>query len=212
MSLVVKPIEATTVSFEQYYNFIQDAYAERVEQGLHFFCTTLTIDELKMDIEKTGAHTYLGFLDNNPGEIAASVSVAYRYDKEGKYAWFHLVATNNKIKGRGVGTEMLQTMIDMARDNGCHYISLSTATKATSAVKFYEKNGFFKTSYYQLLSWGGYRAYNFRYQIIHPSKWDCRAYRWMVYVLKTPKQVFKTLIKPIYQSYKKIGKWKSEKK
>lgn len=39
-------------SFEEYYNFIQEAYVERVEQGIPFVCTTLSVEGLREDIKK----------------------------------------------------------------------------------------------------------------------------------------------------------------
>lgn len=152
--LIVRPIEETTVFFKQYYDFIQEAYAERVEQGIPFVCTTLSEDDLKKDMEGCGVHTYIGVLEENPEEIASTVSVAYRYNKEGKYAWYHLVATNNKLKGRGIGSQMLLAILDIAREEGCDHVELTTAKKATSAVRFYEKNGFNKIGYYQPLTGG----------------------------------------------------------
>lgn len=155
MPLIVKPIEETTISFHQYYDFIQEAYAERVEQGIPFVCTTLSEDGLKKDMEGCGVHTYIGVMEESPNDIASTISVAYRHDKEGEYAWYHLVATNNRLKGKGIGTQMLRAMIDMAREEGCGHVELTTAKRAVSAVKFYEKNGFNKIGYYQPLTGGG---------------------------------------------------------
>lgn len=52
MSLIVKPFEEMQFSFEEYYNFIQEAYVERVEQGIPFVCTTLSVEGLREDIKK----------------------------------------------------------------------------------------------------------------------------------------------------------------
>jgi len=201
MSLIVKPIEETFVSFNEYYAFIQDAYAERKRQGIHFVCTSLSVDELRDEISSNNARIYLGFLSECPNEIASSISVAYRYDDSEKYAWFHLVATNDKMKGKGVGTHMLHAMIDLAYKNGCSYVSLITAKKAISAVRFYEKNGFFKVSRFRPFR-GGYEGYSYRYQIVHPSKWDNPSYRKMIYILNEPKRIFKLMITPIYRLIK----------
>lgn len=154
-TLIVKPIEATNFTFSQYYSFIQDAYKERVEQGIPFVCTSLSEDELRNDLETNGCTTYIGYeSEKNANEIAATISVAYRNDMDGKYAWFHLVATNNRIKGKGYGTVVLMRLMSLAAEDGCNHIMLSTAQAATSAVNFYLKNGFFIRSKYRPF-WGG---------------------------------------------------------
>ena len=202
MSLIVKSLEESAFSFRQYYDFIQNAYAERIEQGIPFVCTTLNEKELKEDIDSNGCRIYIGFFEEAPSEIAASISVSYRCDKEGKYAWYHLVATNSKLKGRGIGSQMLSTMIDIAVNEKCSHVSLTTAANAISAVKFYLKNGFIIESYTIPLV-GGYKSYVFRYQIKHPSKWDKKWYCKYHYISKIPKQWIKKLTGPIFKFVKR---------
>jgi len=203
MKLQIRKLEETCFSFKEYYDFILNVFAERVEQGIHFACTTMSEQELKNDFNKNGAQIYIGCLDEFPNEIAASISVAYRQDKEGKYAWFHLVSVNNKIKGKGIGTLMLSSMIEKAKKDGCTHISLTTAVNATSAVSFYLRNGFFKEFYHIPLE-GGYNSYVFRYQITHPTKWDVLIYRKYVWVKRFVKQFIKLILRPFFRIKRKL--------
>ncbi len=61
MELIIKPIEETSVTFEQYYDFIQDAYKERVAQGIYFPCTRQTIEEMKAEIVSYNGQIFLAF-------------------------------------------------------------------------------------------------------------------------------------------------------
>ena len=203
VSLFVKPIEDTGISFKQYYDFIQDSYEERIIQGIPFVCTTLTVDELKTDIKKNGCQIFVSSLNKEFTEITSSISVAYRHNHEGKYAWFHLVASNKNNKRLGFGTQMLKTMIEKAKEEGCKYVLLSTAKSANSAVQFYLKNGFFiQSSHFPLR--GGYSSYIFHYQITHPSKWDYAIYRKYQYIISDCKQTAKRLLSFLLKLINKI--------
>lgn len=149
----------------------------------------------------------MGYLNENPGEIAASIGVAYRHNRDGNYAWFHLVATNNKLKGRGIGTQMLKEMIDIAKKNGCDYVSLSTAKKAISAVNFYLKSGFFISGEHVPL-WGGLRVIHFITSLCILQN-GTRYFIENIGTLSRMKQALKRIIVPVYK-IKKNGyerKW-----
>jgi len=52
---------------------------------------------------------------------------------------------DKKLRGRGIGKQTLQRMIDTAREKSFKRIYLETATVLVEAVKLYEKFGFIET-------------------------------------------------------------------
>ncbi|MEM1176363.1 MAG: GNAT family N-acetyltransferase [Pseudomonadota bacterium] len=46
------------------------------------------------------------------------------------------------LRGRGVGRQLVEYAIDVARQQGCHVIQLTTDKQRPEAIRFYEKLGF----------------------------------------------------------------------
>ncbi|EGA91050.1 GCN5-related N-acetyltransferase [Planococcus donghaensis MPA1U2] len=52
------------------------------------------------------------------------------------------VRTSPSVRGRGIGTQLIQWAIQRAKDRGCHLVQLTTDKKRTDALRFYERLGF----------------------------------------------------------------------
>lgn len=52
------------------------------------------------------------------------------------------VRTASSVRGKGVGTELIQWAIKRAKDRGCHLVQLTTDKKRPNALRFYERLGF----------------------------------------------------------------------
>lgn len=55
------------------------------------------------------------------------------------------VRTSSSVRGKGVGTELIQWAIGRAKARGCHLIQLTTDKKRDEALRFYERLGFHAT-------------------------------------------------------------------
>ncbi|GAA0292101.1 GNAT superfamily N-acetyltransferase [Gracilibacillus halotolerans] len=55
------------------------------------------------------------------------------------------VRTSSSIRGKGIGTELIQWAIQRARERGCHLIQLTTDKARDDALRFYKRLGFSAT-------------------------------------------------------------------
>ncbi|MFC5466008.1 GNAT family N-acetyltransferase [Lederbergia graminis] len=52
------------------------------------------------------------------------------------------VRTASLVRGKGIGSMLIQWAIQRAKDRGCHMVQLTTDKKRPEALHFYEKLGF----------------------------------------------------------------------
>lgn len=57
------------------------------------------------------------------------------------------VIVDNGSRGQGVGKQMMQYAMQLAREKGCYKLALSTNVKRTPAHRFYESLGFTRHGY-----------------------------------------------------------------
>lgn len=52
------------------------------------------------------------------------------------------VRTSSSVRGKGVGSKLIQWAIQRAKQRGCHLVQLTTDKKREDALRFYERLGF----------------------------------------------------------------------
>ncbi len=52
------------------------------------------------------------------------------------------VRTSPSVRGKGIGTKLIQWAIDRSKERGCHLVQLTTDKKRGDALRFYERLGF----------------------------------------------------------------------
>jgi len=63
----------------------------------------------------------------------------------GTRAQVESVRITKRLRGQGIGAEMMKWAIDRARQHGCHLMQLTSHGFRTDAHRFYEKLGFTKS-------------------------------------------------------------------
>lgn len=77
----------------------------------------------------------------------ASLSIKNSLWEEGPLANIDEFVVDEEARGQGVGTALLEHMIDFARKSGCTRIELDSAFHRTEAHAFYEHKGFEQRAY-----------------------------------------------------------------
>ncbi len=82
-------------------------------------------------------------------DIAGFCSLAIRNSlwQEARIGTIAEMVVDEPYRKRGIGTALLGTIIDMARQKGCTRIELDSAFDREEAHRFYEKAGFVKRAY-----------------------------------------------------------------
>jgi GNAT superfamily N-acetyltransferase len=77
------------------------------------------------------------------GGIASRVNLYY-----GRYVWVYDLVTTERARSRGHGEKLLRHIEELAREEGCEMVALSSALHRTNAHRFYEeKMGYERASY-----------------------------------------------------------------
>lgn len=53
-----------------------------------------------------------------------------------------ILSLDSKLENRGIGTQLIDLIKEIARSNGCHKIKLITTNDNINALKFYQRRGF----------------------------------------------------------------------
>ena len=89
----------------------------------------LTIVELNGEKVATFHLTFIQYL-NHSGGLRAQVEA---------------VRTDSKYRGRGIGTQVFQYIINRAKEQDCDLVQLTTDKKRSDAIRFYKSIGFSPT-------------------------------------------------------------------
>jgi GNAT superfamily N-acetyltransferase len=83
------------------------------------------------------------------GTIAGFCSLAIKNSlwQEAYIGVLSEMVVDEAFRNRGIGTALLGTIVDMARQRGCRRIELDSAFHRDEAHRFYEKAGFEKRAY-----------------------------------------------------------------
>lgn len=73
------------------------------------------------------------------------VRIDIRY---GKVALIDELIVDENLRGYGIGTKLLNKATEIAKSENCYRLELHSNIKRLEAHKFYESNGFEKSSYY----------------------------------------------------------------
>lgn len=52
------------------------------------------------------------------------------------------VRTSSSVRGKGIGTHLIEWAVQRAKDRGCHLVQLTTDKTRPDALRFYERLGF----------------------------------------------------------------------
>lgn len=82
------------------------------------------------------------------GEVIGTLQLTFTPSisfQGGKRATVESVRVDEKLRGRGIGREMMLWAIDRAREKGCISVQLTTDANRVNAHRFYESLGFKKS-------------------------------------------------------------------
>ncbi|MCB1693409.1 MAG: GNAT family acetyltransferase [Pseudomonadales bacterium] len=84
------------------------------------------------------AHDDLVFVAEDAGDIVGACMAGY----DGHRGWVYAVAVSPEVRGRGVGSLLMDHVIEELRTLGCVKLNLQVRADNESVVKFYESLGF----------------------------------------------------------------------
>lgn len=184
MNVIIKKREEANISYEQIVDLMHASFEERLQQGLNFQCSSMTVDEFKKNTESS---TILVAIDSDSGMFLGFDVVTIKENRKYvKYAVIQDLSISPKVKRCGVGSLLLKEGLRLVNTAGCKYIMSTTAVDAESSVKFHLKQGY-KIIGLDSFPTTNYYSYIFRLYL-QPSIWQnflfCRM-KYVVSYLKT---------------------------
>lgn len=169
MTVIVKRFQDSGVSYSELVELLHDSFKERLEQGLAFTCSSMTVEDY---IEKTDGKQVFVALDCENQNLVGTVTLQFCKDPNGIiYGYHEYLAVSPKAKNNGVGSAMLNSIEEFVKAVRGEYILSDTAVGATSSVKWHLKNGFriVRLKSYESTD---YYSYGFRKQLVPSIFWD----------------------------------------
>ena len=83
------------------------------------------------------------------GKVIGFYSLGFKNSlwQEGHIAYVNEIVVDKSHRGKGIGTALLRTAINTAKEKGCKRIELDSAFQREEAHQFYEESGFEKRAY-----------------------------------------------------------------
>ena len=97
-------------------------------------------------MQNEGYRVFIGLLNDKPVSYAGILIRTNLYDL--KHIWVDDLVTIDSARSKGCGLKMIQFLEELAQQENCQHISLSSGFQRIDAHRFYlEKGGFEKCSY-----------------------------------------------------------------
>ena len=140
MEIIIKYLPETNITFQQIADLQHSAFAERLEQGLRFTCSSMSAKQFEEKME--GGFVFVA-LNKGLDELLGTVTIHKKKDKHGTlYGYLEYLAVHPKAKHSGVATKLAQAWSDLLYEKGAKYVLSDTACGAKSSVNWHLKNGF----------------------------------------------------------------------
>lgn len=153
MEVIVKLLSDTDITYQQVTDLLHAAFEERLEQGLYFTCSSMTVEQFEKKME--GGFVFVA-CEKNSKELLGTVTIHINTDQKGNvYGYHEYLAVSPSVKHAGIGSQLALAWNKFLIEKGAKYVLSDTACGATSSVNWHLKNGF---QVYELES---YRSTNY---------------------------------------------------
>lgn len=104
-------------------------------------------DEIWEQIQNDDKITYLGAYENDQLIATCFLTIIPNFSNQGRPIGFiENVVTDEKWRGKGVGSQLLKKAIELAKEQNCYKVFLESGITRTGAHDFYRSLGFDDTS------------------------------------------------------------------
>ena len=161
-SFIIKRLQDTSVSIQDVVELIHLSFKERIEQGINFSCSDISIAEF---VESTKDGTVFIAIDNKTGELLGEATIRLRQNaKHQLFGENVYLAVHPKAKRRGIASALFKEQLTYSILAKAEHIISYTAEKAKSSVAYHLKNGFHIIGLRSFRD-NDYYSFVFRYQI-----------------------------------------------
>ena len=164
--------------YETVAELLQDAFAERREQGINFKCGIFSAQDVENEFVNWGGYLLLAINENE--QIVGTVSLIERHKGGFRYVSHDNLTVSSLCKGKGVASNLFREVINVTKREGYDFITSFTATTAESSVRYHLKNGFV---IYEKTPGKGYDSYSFIYPLKRLGFMRIKPLNKMIYII-----------------------------
>lgn len=128
----LKVIGYSSQYYSGLFNILKDVYD-----------TNITQNQLESNYISDNQNIFLAVL-NEKIVGCAFLEIKMDYVRNYKYGFISYVAVNAEYRHKGIGKNLIETLIKISKNSECSAIELTSANYRTNAHKFYETLGFTK--------------------------------------------------------------------
>lgn len=136
--------EATVADAERLFAFRVATAAERLPTVFERR-EPPSLDHIAQNLERIGSETgsaiFLALVD---GSVVGCLNFRRSAHHQQQHCGSFSITVSQSIRGRGVGTKLIQRMLDWAGEHSIHRIELEVLSNNPGAIKLYERIGFQK--------------------------------------------------------------------
>lgn len=148
---------------KQQLDLLHEGFKERLNQNINFGCATYTLEQYRENTKMSFLFIASDEFENPIGMITLTPK-----NKMGLcFGHVENVVVSPQIKRSGAMTKLCSELIIVAKKKGMSFLTSTTATTATSSVKWHERNGFVKLRKLKFKN-KNYTSYYF----VMPLKWN----------------------------------------
>ena len=166
--IVIVPFSQSGFSYEELLKLIHESFQERLDQGLEFTCSAMTVEQFKVRM-KDGV--VFVAVDSSSQSLIGTLS-CHLFMGKSIHGYIEYLAIRPDYKRQGVGTLLYNEIERFALDKKASYFESDTAVRAKSSVRWHIDLGF-KIIGLNSYSSTNYYSYIFRKQLSSKcSIWD----------------------------------------
>jgi glucosamine-phosphate N-acetyltransferase len=141
MVYMIEPYKIRSVTFDDF-----DSVFELLKQL--WSDKKFNKDNTKISFER-GLQNDVYICAEDKGKVVGfcSMSVKNSLWEDGEIAYISEIIVDHYARGTGIGTQLIQSIIELANERGCMRIELDSAFHRNMAHQFYESLGFDKRAY-----------------------------------------------------------------
>ncbi len=130
---------------------INEGQDHLVIQAAHLFDKTPDTDATRRFLASDIHHLFIAFQSGSPVGFVSGVEMTH--PDKGTEMFLYELGVDEPHRNQGVGTQLIQTLRDHARDRGCYAMWVLTDDDNAPALRAYSKAGGAQNASQRMLSW-----------------------------------------------------------
>jgi len=137
--------EAVKEDLDKLIKLLHDDPLGQTREELSDMSTIKYQEAFEIIMKDNNAHLIVASLNSEVVGMAQINYLTYLTYQGGTRAQIEGVRVDKECRGKGIGKKLIEHIIKLSVENGCHLVQLTTNKQRPDAIRFYETLGFIST-------------------------------------------------------------------